>query len=103
MKPDFYLLTEHIKIIVFSPFCSIRVIFVILIRIYRMGEYTRVSARVGGSARNQGKQSFPFSVIPFPVNLCKPVLLSLFQKSFNLFQIPFNCLIFAFCALDAII
>lgn len=57
MKPDFYLLTEHIKIIVFSPFCSICVIFVILIRIYRMGKYTRASAHVEGSARNQGKTS----------------------------------------------
>lgn len=48
MKPDFYLLTEHIKIIVFSPFCSIRVIFVILIRIYRMGGvYARERARGG--------------------------------------------------------
>ena len=40
MKPDFSLLTEHIKIIVFSPFCSACVIFMILIRIYRMGKYT---------------------------------------------------------------
>lgn len=46
MKPDFYLL----KIIVFSPFCSIRVIFVILIRIYRMGEvYALRDQRVGAS------------------------------------------------------
>lgn len=67
MKPDFYLLTEHIKIIVFSPFCSIRVIFVILIRIYRMGEYTRASARVGGSARNQGKTSIPVHCYSNPV------------------------------------
>lgn len=41
MKPGSYLFTKYIKVIVFSPFCSIRVIFMILIRIYRMGEYTR--------------------------------------------------------------
>ena len=56
-----------------------------------------------GFARSQGKSPPPFIVIPFPVNLCEPVLLSLCKVIFNLFQIPFNCLIFASCALDGII
>lgn len=133
----------------FSPFCSLCVIFVILIRIYRMGvicaRWRKMSNFLGfprkivlfvlncknlkilrdfcdfgsyisyrgslraerparrGFARSQGKSPPPFIVIPFPVNFCKPVLLSLCKVIFNLFQIPFNCLIFASCALDGII
>lgn len=103
MKLDFYLLTEYIKIIIFSPFCSACVIFMILIRIYRMEEYTRANARAGASPVIREKPLFPFIAIPIPFNLCKPVPLSLFQKSFNLFQIPFNRFKFALLVLDGII
>ena len=67
MKPDFYLLTEHIKIIVFSPFCSAYVIFMILIRIYRMGKCTRASARAGAPPVIREKTVIPVQRHSIPV------------------------------------
>lgn len=83
--------TKKDKLIFFSPFCSYSVIFVILIRIYRMGEYTRASAHVGAPPVIREKALFPFGVIPIPFNFCKTALLSLCKICFNLFNILFNC------------
>lgn len=45
MKPGFYLPCIRVKLKLFSPFCSLCVIFVILIRIYRMGEFVHARER----------------------------------------------------------
>ena len=48
-EAGFYLPYIRVKLKLFSPFCSLCVIFVILIRIYRMGEsvHARERAREG--------------------------------------------------------
>lgn len=72
MKPGFYLPYIRVKLKLFSPFCSLCVIFVILIRIYRMGEsvHARERAREGFAVAKEKPgfgcftQSRPVYVIP---------------------------------------
>ena len=80
MKPGFYLPYIRVKLKLFSPFCSLCVIFVILIRIYRMGKSVHARERAReGFARNQGKALFkPEAVIPIPFGFFLPGLFLLF-------------------------